>query len=38
MQSAGLRLGLIFGSLWMIAFSAAWCIVYQGVKSKLLVP
>jgi|HubBroStandDraft_5_1064220.scaffolds.fasta_scaffold100251_2 hypothetical protein len=28
----GARLGAIFGVLWMISFSAAWCIVYSGLK------
>ena len=31
----GLKLGFIFGTLWIISFSAAWCIVYLGLKSKL---
>jgi hypothetical protein len=30
----GLRLGFIFGALWVIAFSAAWLIVYHGLKAK----
>ena len=34
----GLKLGLVFGTLWVISFTAAWCIVYQGLKAKLLVP
>jgi hypothetical protein len=32
----GAKLGLIFGVLWLISFSAAWCIVYQGIKARLL--
>jgi hypothetical protein len=31
----GLRLGLIFGLLWVISFSATWCITYAGFKAKL---
>src|SRR5207244_12321360 len=34
----GLKLGFIFGTLWIISFSAAWCIVYLGLKSKLPIP
>ena len=34
----GLKLGFIFGTLWILSFTAAWCIVYQGLKSKLLIP
>jgi hypothetical protein len=33
--SAGLRLAFIFGGLWLVSFTAAWCIVYQGLKAKL---
>jgi len=32
--TVGLRLGVIFGILWVISFSAAWWITYQGLKSK----
>jgi hypothetical protein len=28
----GLFFGLIFGTLWLISFSAAWFIVYQDLK------
>jgi hypothetical protein len=31
----GLRLGLIFGTLWAVSFTAAWCIVYASLKAKL---
>jgi hypothetical protein len=31
----GLRLAVIFGILWVISFSAAWCIVYASIKAKL---
>jgi hypothetical protein len=32
----GAKLGFIFGILWLISFSAAWYIVYQGIKARLL--
>lgn len=31
----GAKLGAIFGTLWLIAFSAAWCIIYFGLKVRL---
>jgi len=34
----GLKLGFIFGTLWIISFSAAWCISYLSLKSKLPIP
>jgi hypothetical protein len=33
--SLGARYGVIFGTLWLISFSAAWWIVYLGLKSRL---
>lgn len=30
----GLRLGVIFGTLWLMAFSAAWYIVSLGLKKQ----
>lgn len=29
----GARFGLFLGALWVIAFIAAWCIVYSSVRS-----
>lgn len=31
--SMGLRLGIVFGALWIASFLAAWSIVYHGLKS-----
>jgi hypothetical protein len=31
----GARYGVSFGTLWLISFSAAWWIVYLGLKSRL---
>jgi hypothetical protein len=33
----GVQLGAIFGSMWLISFSAAWWILFPGLKSRLLV-
>jgi hypothetical protein len=30
----GLKLRVIFGTLWIISFSVAWCLVYLDIKSK----
>ena len=30
----GLKLGFVFGTLWTISFTAAWYIVYHGLKSR----
>jgi hypothetical protein len=35
--TSGARYGVIFGVLWLISFSAAWWIVYLGLKSRLAV-
>jgi len=31
----GAKYGVIFAALWLISFSAAWWIVYLGLKSRL---
>jgi hypothetical protein len=31
----GIKLGAIFGALWCISFSAAWYIVYLGLKARM---
>lgn len=31
----GAKLGVIFGVIWFISFSIAWCIVCSGLKSTL---
>jgi hypothetical protein len=33
----GAKMGAIFGAMWLISFSAAWWIVYLGLKSKFIV-
>ena len=30
----GARYGIIFAALWLMSFSAAWWIVYLGIKSR----
>jgi len=31
----GAKLAVFLGALWIVAFVAAWCIVYAGVKSHM---
>lgn len=31
----GAKLGVFLGALWVVAFVAAWCVVYAGVKSHV---
>jgi hypothetical protein len=31
------KYGVIFGTLWLISFSAAWWIVYLGISSRLAI-
>ncbi len=33
----GAKYGVIFGVLWLVSFSAAWRIVYIGLKERLSV-
>jgi hypothetical protein len=33
----GAKDGVIFGTLWLISFSAAWWIVYLGIRSRLAI-
>ena len=37
-SNSPLRLGILFGIIWLISFIAAWHIFYFGIKSRLPVP